>query len=127
MSRWRSESKYASDVIGYNRAEHDWPAEREAYTRLYPRVASEGLANSVGALVPFWWAGPILGLSGAAAGTVAAKAVIAKRDAEREHDLAPELPQDEVQQASYNEPVDDEQPDDEPAKLRWPTSDAARR
>lgn len=120
------ESKYASDVIGYNRAERDWPAEREAYAKLYPRVASDGLANSVGAVVPFWWAGPVLGLSGAAAGTVAAKAVIAKRDAEREHDLAPEVPQDEVQQVSYVEPAADKPPEVPQGKLRWPASRVVR-
>jgi hypothetical protein len=121
------ESKYASDVIGYNRAQRDWPAEREAYAKLYPRVASDGLANSVGAIVPFWWAGPVLGLGGAAAGTVAAKAVIAKRDAERELDLAPILPRDEVQQVSYDEPADGERREANEPKLRRPAAGTVRR
>ena len=109
LSGSHRESKYASDVIGYNRAEHDWPASDKPMPSSIPalRATAWPTASRAGAVL-VGRADP--GLSGAAAGTVAAKAVIAKRNAEQ-HDLTPTLPHAEVQQASYNEPVDDERPD----------------
>lgn len=70
-----------SDVLSYAQTEADWKLEKETYQDVYPRIAGHG-GDAASTFVPVWWAGPALSLAGSAAGTVAGKAVIKRREAE---------------------------------------------
>jgi len=65
-------------VLGYAQAHQDWETERQAYHVLYPQVGAE-TASIAGPIMPVWWAMPILGLGGAAAGHVTGRMVAAHR------------------------------------------------
>ncbi|HEY1785423.1 MAG TPA: hypothetical protein VGG30_07730, partial [Pirellulales bacterium] len=67
-----------SDVLGYAQAQNDWETEQQAYHVLYPQVGAE-TASIAGPVMPVWWAMPILGMGGAAAGHVTGRMVAAHR------------------------------------------------
>jgi hypothetical protein len=71
-------SHEVGDVLGYAQAQHDWETERQAYHVLYPQVGAE-TASIAGPVMPVWWAMPILGMGGAAAGHVTGRMVAAHR------------------------------------------------
>jgi hypothetical protein len=71
-------SHEVGDVLGYARARNDWQTEREAYHVLYPQVGAE-TASLAGPVVPVWWAMPLLGVGGAAAGHVTGRMAAAHR------------------------------------------------
>jgi len=70
-----------SDVLSYAQTEADWKLEKETYQHVYPRIVGQG-GDAASTFVPVWWAGPALSLAGSAAGKVAGKAVIKRREAE---------------------------------------------
>jgi hypothetical protein len=75
------DSQITGEVLGYARERHDWELEREAYHVLYPQFGSQ--VATLG--MPFfseWWAGPALGLSGAATGHVVGRTVAKRREKE---------------------------------------------
>ena len=119
LSLWH-ESYAVGDVLGYARAEGDWQTEREAYCVLCSRmgvestsVASPFVSMMLGGPVFPMLAGPALGLGGAAVGHVTGRTLAARRAAERDDsDPPPELPGNDVQQASY---IEREPPKSEPA------------
>ena len=63
------------------RHSNDWETERQAYHVLYPQVGAES-ASIAGLVMPVWWAMPILGVGGAAAGHVTGRMVAAHRATE---------------------------------------------
>ncbi len=69
------------DVLGYARVQQDWETERQAYHVLYPQVGAESVSIA-GIAMPVWWAVPILGVGGAAAGHVTGRMVAAHRATE---------------------------------------------
>ena len=69
----------ASDVLGYAQTEADWKLEKGTYQEVYPRIAGNG-GDAASTFVPLWWAGPALSLAGSAAGSVAGKAAIKRRE-----------------------------------------------
>jgi hypothetical protein len=89
-------SHEVGDVLGYAQAQHDWETERQAYHILYPQVGAE-TASIAGPVMPIWWAMPILGLGGAAAGHVTGRMVAAHRA-------------NQIDQASKAEPSADPEP-----------------
>ncbi len=108
----------AKDVIGYARAEHDWDIEREAYEVLFPRVGAETFSVA-SAFVPLWWAQPVVGLGGAAAGRLAGWSVSKRRMAERDAQAEPQVVVDDhVQWASFEEPA--AVSTDEPPRINVP-------
>ncbi|HEV3137002.1 MAG TPA: hypothetical protein VGZ26_03845 [Pirellulales bacterium] len=112
LGLWRR-SLAVSDVLGYARVENDWETERQTYRVLYPRMGAESTAVAA-PLVGAWWAGPVLGLGGAAVGHVTGRTLAARRAAEIQDSTSPvEKPTSDVQQASYIEP---EPPKPEPAE-----------
>lgn len=79
------------DVLGYAQARHDWETERQAYHVLYPQMGAE-TASIAGPVMPVWWAMPILGVGGAAAGHVTGRMVAAHRASQIGAALEPEVP-----------------------------------
>ncbi len=66
------------DVLGYARAEHDWEIERQGYQVLYAQVGAEAGTYAV-LVTPVWWAAPVMGAGGAAAGHAAGRMIAARR------------------------------------------------
>ena len=79
------------DVLGYAQAQHDWETEQQAYHVLYSQVGAE-TASIAGMVMPVWWAMPVLGVGGAAAGHVTGRLVAAHRAAEIEATAPERLP-----------------------------------
>ena len=79
------------DVLAYARDQNDWETERQAYHVLYPQVGAE-TASIAGPVMPVWWAMPILGVGGAAAGHVTGRMVAAHRAMQIEAAVPSESP-----------------------------------
>lgn len=100
----------AREVVGYAQAEDDWKLEEETYRQVYPKVGSEAVVGA-GLLIPVWWGIPLVRVAGGVAGGATGKAMLARREAERddahtelvEHDVKGR----DVQQASFAESADD--------------------
>ncbi len=109
----------AKDVVGYARAEQNWDIEREAYEVLYPRVGAETFSVA-SAFVPLWWAQPVVGLGGAAAGRLAGWSVTKRRQAQLDAEAEPQVVVDDgVRWASFEEPA--AVATDEPSRLNVPS------
>ncbi len=99
----------AREVVGYAQAEENWKLEEEAYRQIYPKVGSEAVVGA-GLFVPVWWGIPLVRIAGGAAGNATGRAMLARREAERQ-DAQTELVEREVkgtdvQQASFAEPAE---------------------
>lgn len=97
----------ARDVVGYAKAEADWELEQESYREVYPRVGAASVGGAT-AFVPVW-GGPLLGLAGAAVGSVAGRTTLAQREQERGREidrLVESQVTGRVQQASFVEPTE---------------------
>jgi len=99
----------AREVVGYAQAEDDWSLEEQTYRQIYPKVGAEAVVGA-GLLVPVWWGIPLVRAAGGVAGGATGRAILARREAERE-DIQNRLVEREVlgrdvQQASFDDPED---------------------
>lgn len=107
LFRTWSDINAAQDVVGYAQAEENWALEEETYRRTYPKVGSEAVFGA-GLLVPVWWGIPLVRIAGGAAGNATGRAMLARREAERQDAQTELVERDvqgrDVQQVSYAEP-----------------------
>jgi hypothetical protein len=95
LSVWR-QSKAASDVLGYARAQNDWPVEKQAYHVLYPHMGSA--IFGMGAPFAGTYA-PYIGIGGAVVGHTAGRTVAKLRE--------PKLPESSADEPLPLEPSGD--------------------
>ncbi len=98
----------ARDVVAYAQAQDDWDLEQDSYRSVFPHVGS-GVTGGASTFVPVWWAGPVMGLAGAAAGNVAGQSVLARRERQREEEQMATVTGNGqgVRQAAYVVPTDE--------------------
>ena len=91
---------------GTAQAEQNWEIEERTYQEVYPRVGATAIIGA-GMFTPVWWGMPVLSMAGGVAGGATGKAVLARREAERQEAqdrlVEREVMGRDVQQASFTE------------------------